>query len=308
MRLKDQFKRLPGVHQLAEARLRARWQRSTGYVMKHRPGHYGSPIPALNEIRERNTEIFGYPDSIPGIDTRDADQLALVHEFAGLYADQPFGAEPRDGLRYYYGQQWFTASDGLMLHFMLRRFRPRRLIEVGSGFSSALVLDTNDRFLNGELACTFIEPYPTRLRGLLRDDDARRHRILEKPVQKVPLETFDELDDGDVLFIDSSHVSKIGSDVNRLVFDVLPRLRPGVFVHVHDIGWPFEYPREWVYGGRAFNEAYLLRAFLTRNPDFEIVIWNHYLSVFHRDEVSQCLPLWANDRLGGGSLWLRRTS
>jgi hypothetical protein len=192
-----------------------------------------------------------------------------------------------------------------MLHLMLRWTRPRKVIEVGSGFSSAAILDTNDRFLDGAVSCTFIEPFPQRrLDGLLQAGDASRHEVIAEPVQHVPIERFDELDAGDVLFIDSSHVSKAGSDVNRLVFEVLPRLRTGVIVHFHDIGWPFEYPREWIYGGRAWTEAYLLHAFMLFNADFEIVLFNHYLALFHGDAVAAKLPLWGVEQ--GGSLWIRR--
>jgi hypothetical protein len=305
MGLKGGLARLPVVRDLVEAKRQARWQQATEYVMQHRPGHYASPIPALKEIRAREDEVFASPTSVPGIDLRDREQLRLVDELAVFYDDQPFAAGPNGSLRYHYENPWFSYSDGVVLHCMLRRYRPRRLVEVGSGFSSALILDTNDRFLDGTLACTFIEPFPDRLNRLLRGDDARQHRIFQQPVQQVPLETFDELDDGDILFVDSSHVSKVGSDVNRIVFDVLPRLRPGVVVHFHDIGWPFEYSREWIYGGRAFNEAYLLRAFLMFNTDFEVLLFNHYLSVFHKDEVTARLPLWGKE--SGGSLWLRRT-
>jgi hypothetical protein len=111
---------------------------------------------------------------------------------------------------------------------------------------------------------------------------------------------------GDVLFVDSSHVAKIGSDVNSLFFDVLPNLAPGVVVHVHDIHYPFEYPKDWVFEGRAWNEAYLLRAFLTMNTDYEILLFNSYLSCFHIDEVAQLMPGWRINP--GGSIWLRRRS
>jgi hypothetical protein len=189
---------------------------------------------------------------------------------------------------------------------MLRWSQPRRLIEVGSGFSSALVLDTNDRFLHGELQCTFIEPYPERrLNKLLDGSDLRAHQVIRAPVQKVPLETFDVLESGDILFVDSSHVSKVGSDVNRLVFDVLPRLQPGVIVHFHDIRWPFEYSRDWVYGGRAFNEAYLLRALLMFQNEYQILWFNNFLLTLHLDEIGQHLPAWAAVPRGA-SLWLRR--
>ena len=303
MKPKSPLSRVGNVRELAKARQFLRDQEAAGAVMMHPPGHYASPIPSLPEVRARENEIFARPPTVPGIDVREGDQLELVREFAALYADQPFGIKQQEGLRYHLDNQWFGFADGLMLHCMLRAKRPARIIEVGSGFSSAAILDTRDRFLP-DLECTFVEPYPDRLRRLLSDDDAQRNRIIEEPVQRVALDVFDDLRAGDFLFIDSTHVSKVGSDVNRLVFDVLPRLQPGVFVHFHDIGWPFEYPKQWVYAGRAWNEAYLVRALLTFSSAFEIVLFNHYLSLFHGPEVEAAMPLWA--RAPGGSLWIRR--
>ena len=154
--------------------------------------------------------------------------------------------------------------DGLVLFGMLVTIKPKRYVEIGSGWSSALVLDTRQRLLDRDLECTFVEPYPERLHGLLRPEDHDSVTIIERPLQDVDPALFDVLDPGDVLFIDSSHVSKVGSDVNLLLFDVLPRVPAGVWVHVHDIGYPFEYPREWIYEGRAWNEAYLLHVLLLR--------------------------------------------
>ena len=138
------------------------------------------------------------------------------------------------------------------MYALLRRYCPKRIIEVGSGFSSALMMDSNDRFLDGSIRFTFIEPYPERLRSLLTEQDNGCMELLQTVVQNVPCEPFASLERNDILFIDSSHVAKIGSDVsNYLVFEILPRLKPGVVVHVHDVMWPFEYPKEWLMEGRA---------------------------------------------------------
>lgn len=304
MSIRQALARFPLLSELAQARRMWQARRATGYVMESAPGHFGSPVPALNEIREREDEIFRIPGSIPGIALNGPAQLRLITQLAEFYRDQPFDRQPQEGLRYYFKNDVFSYGDALVLHSILRKFRPRRLIEVGSGFSSAVILDTNDRFLGRELSCTFIDPFPQRLRALLRESDSRHHRILVQPIQRVAPEVFDELGDGDVLFIDSSHVSKVGSDVNWLFFEVLPRLQPGVLVHVHDVFYPFEYPRNWIYQGRAWNENYLLRAFLLFNKDFDILLFNSYLAHFHHDEVAANMPLWAEKP--GGSLWIRR--
>jgi predicted O-methyltransferase YrrM len=191
------------------------------------------------------------------------------------------------------------------LYALLRQGSPRLVVEVGSGFSSALVLDTSDEWLR-ESQLVFVEPYPQRLHSLLKTGDVERAEVIESAVQDVSLEVFDRLGPGDFLIIDSTHVAKVGSDVMTLLLEVMPRLRPGVLVHVHDIFYPFEYPEEWVLEGRAWNEAYLLRAFLTGNAGYRIVLWNSLLAAFHRDRVGRQIPLWLRNT--GGSLWLERTA
>ena len=266
------------------------------------PGHFHSPVPDLEEVRARDAEIFDRPAELTGIDLRADAQLALVDELGRYAADQPFGAEPTDGLRYHYDNDYFGWGDGLVLFCMLRHLRPARVVEVGSGFSSALMLDTAERFLDPAPDLVLIEPNPERLQDLLRDGDRERVTLLHRPVQAVDRALFDRLEPGDMLFIDSSHVIKIGSDVNQLLLEVVPRLRPGVHIHVHDIIWPFEYARKWVYQGRAWNEAYLLRALLVGNPRLRIELWSSQLAACHKERVGAALPLWLRD--SGTSMWL----
>jgi predicted O-methyltransferase YrrM len=266
------------------------------------PGHFHSPVPDLEEVTARDAAIFDRPAELAGIDLRVDAQLALVEELRRYAADQPFAAGPTDGLRYHYDNDYFGWGDGLVLFCMLRHLRPARVVEVGCGYSSALMLDTAERFLDPAPDLVFIEPNPDRLRGLLRDGDQDRVTLLSRPVQEVDRAVFDRLEPGDMLFIDSSHVTKIGSDVNLLLLEVVPRLRPGVHVHVHDIIWPFEYARKWVYQGRAWNEAYLLRALLVGNPRLRIEFWSSQLAACHKERVGAALPLWLRD--SGTSMWL----
>ena len=196
-----------------------------------------------------------------------------------------------------------------MLHAMLRHLAPRRVIEVGSGYSSALMLDTAEQHQLGT-RFTFIDPEPERARGLLRSDDLAS--VITGTVKEIPLETFTELEPGDVLFIDSSHISRAGSDVNWLYFEVLSRLAPGVFVHVHDVFWPFDYPAAYLERKWAWNEAYLLWAMLTFSDGLEIVLFPGFLEERHAGELAQASP-GAMERppnwptLRGMSIWLRRT-
>lgn len=270
------------------------------------PGHFYSPIPNLNEVRARAGTLFveDRPD-IPGINMREASQWALVAEFARLYyPDQPFRDDASPDRRYRFKNHSYAFSDGIFLHCMIRHVKPRRIIEVGSGFSSAATLDTNDLFFDGQIRCEFVEPYPDQLLALLKEGERERITLHQSPLQDMPLELFASLEANDILFIDSTHVSRAGSDVNYLFFEILPALKPGVYVHFHDIFWPFEYPRSWVEEGRGWTELYLLRAFLQFNPAYEIVAMNTFLENRDPDWFARNMPLCLRNK--GGSIWLRR--
>ena len=267
------------------------------------PGHFYSPHPDLDAVERDRIRLFGdRVKPLAGVDLGIDRQLELLDRLAPFSRDQPFSFEPDGRHRYYYDNIWFGPGDAIVYHCMLRHLRPSRVIEVGIGFSSAMLLDTNDEFLDNGCTATFIDPHPGRMLELLGSTDGHVN-IIAEPVQNVGQKVFSSLEAGDILFIDSSHVTKAGSDVNYLYFDVIPSLPSGVFVHVHDIFWPFEYPQAWVMEGRAWNEAYLLRAYLTANHDIEIIWFNNYLAQRYRDRISAALSVWADNP--GGSLWLR---
>ena len=186
---------------------------------------------------------------------------------------------------------------------MIRYLKPKQIIEVGSGFSSSVMLDTNQMFFNNEINLTFIEPYPERLYNLLKEEDKKNTEIIVDFVQNIDVTVFEQLNEGDILFIDSTHVIKTGSDVHFILFEILPKLKKGVYIHFHDIFYPFEYPKEWVYKGRNWNEDYFLRAFLMYNTEFEIELFSHYLHTHHK-EVFEQMPLCYKNE--GGNLWIRK--
>ncbi|MEQ1935159.1 MAG: class I SAM-dependent methyltransferase, partial [Fimbriimonadaceae bacterium] len=147
-------------------------------------------------------------------------------------------------------------------------------------------------------------PYPALLLSLI-GGAADRVRIFDEPVQQVPLTIFGELQAGDILFIDSTHVLRTGSDVCFELFEILPRLAPGVVVHFHDMFWPFEYPRFWaVDENRSWNELYAVRAFLSYNSKWRIMLFNDYLAKLERPMIEATYPKFL--RNSGGALWLRR--
>jgi predicted O-methyltransferase YrrM len=269
-----------------------------------RPGHFYSPLPSLDEIKRREDTVFDSSTRVlGGIDLNESAQIAFFQELTKYYRDQPFAELRQDGLRYHLDNPAFAYCDGIIFYCLLRHVRPRRVIEVGSGYSSCVLLDTNERWLDNRVSCTFVEPYPQLLHSLITDEDRRRVTVMARNVQDLEAGVFDQLAAGDILFIDSSHVSKTNSDVNYLFFEILPRLAPGVLIHIHDIHYPFEYPREWVYAGRAWNETYLLRAFLQYNASFQIVLFNALVSRLFEERLRKQFPV-ALDRTGG--IWLQK--
>lgn len=269
------------------------------------PGHPFSPIPSTEEIKQREEEIFGdVPQDLPDIDLNVEIQLELLEKFRQYYEDLPFKAHKKEGLRYYFENISFGYGDAITLYCMLRHLRPKRIIEVGSGYSSCVILDTIDLFFDDAVDCTFIEPEPRLLESLLTESDKLRVEIIPQKLQYVDPAIFSDLAEGDILFIDSTHVSKIDSDVNFVFFKILTALRKGVYVHFHDIIYPFEYPKEWIYQGKIWSEAYLLRAFLQYNDSFKIQFFNSYLDQFHTEKLEAALPLCMKSP--GGSIWIKK--
>lgn len=230
-------------------------------------------------------------------------QRRFLERFAPLRADRLYRPGDDRAVRYHPDNNMFGAKSANALHFMLRLLEPKRVVEVGSGFSSAVMLDTAEHF-DATPELTFVEPYPERLRGLLKGDDAERVNIIARPLEHAPRAPFEALRSGDLLFVDSSHVIKTGNDLCALFFEILPALERGVYVHFHDILYPFEYPRRWVEEGRAWNEAYVLRAFLANSASYEVQFWASYLFRTHRDWLEAVPELCAD----GSSIWIRKTA
>ena len=292
--LKDFLNKLPYVRTLYKISLKSRYP----------AGHFYSPIVDWDEVRgKENLWKNKEPTELNGINLNEKKQIEQVHQFQEYYSDIPWSSDAREGLIYYFDNIYYSYTDGIFLYSMIRHHKPNRIVEIGSGFSSALMADTNELFCNNKIHLTFIEPFPMRLKNLLKKKDSKNISILKKKVQDVPIKIFEDLRPGDFLFIDSSHVSKTGSDVNYVLFDILPQIRRGVFIHFHDIFYPFEYPKQWVHEGRNWNEIYLLRAFLTSNPDYQILLFSSYLHAYHKT-IFENMPLCYQNR--GGNLWLEK--
>lgn len=270
------------------------------------PGHFYSPIPDIKEVLKQNDRFA--PSQIKtciGVELNESRQLDLLNQLAEYSREWPYNDGEQQNLRYYNPNRFFAPGDAMVLYSIIRQYQPQRVIEIGSGLSSGLMMDVNEMNFAHSIDITLIEPYPTVLHSTLKKDDMEKCTIVEKQVQDVPLDVFQTLSENDILFIDSSHVMKFGSDVNYLYFEVLPSIHKGVLVHIHDIFWPFEYPREWFLDGRAWNEAYLLRAFLQFNNMFEILWFNSFMAHQHADEVKEKLLLSSKET--DCSIWLMKT-
>jgi Methyltransferase domain len=264
------------------------------------PAHFYQPIPETQSLPDR---LWTQPSELVGIDMNDSMQLELLRRHFPRFREEyaHFPTKPsEDEHQFHLGNQLFDGVDALVAYCIVRHFQPRLIIEVGSGFSSLVLGEAAAKNPGSTLIC--IEPFP---RDFLRKGFPGLKSLIEKKVQDVDLDFFSQLDSGNILFIDSSHTVKIGGDVNYLFLEVLPRLKPGVIVHVHDIFLPFEYRRDWVLDEfRFWTEQYLLQAFLMFNSEFEVVMANSYISHYHEKELKAAFPDLSS--WGGGSFWMRR--
>jgi hypothetical protein len=274
-------------------------------------GHFYSPIVDTEDAAARAAEIWPRDPTSLGIDWNETYHRRVLSEFFPRHYpsfDYPELLEDHPNLdRFYTMNDQFGWLDRRALFVLFLKWRPRPMIEIGSGYSTLLAGDVNRSFLSGRMSLTCIEPPYPRLfltrPGVVPGVAA----LLPERVQCVGLAPFLELDDGDVLFIDSSHVAKTGSDVNFLVFEVLPRLRPGVRIHFHDIHLPAEYLPDWVLAeNRSWNEQY-------GGPRAADVLHRVARSVREYLRLSQTVSArWSGlgdphgEPMIGGSLWLRR--
>ena len=301
--LNNIVKRLPGFRALDEY-LRSRYTGLRTPELYQR-GHFHSPLPDVEQVREALPRLLDPDvDLSASIDLQLPQQQELLKAFAELYGEFCWKKNERGKFRFHFEQDFFSPGDAIALYSMLRHFKSKKIIEAGSGFSSALMLDTREHFLAEPLNFTFIEPYPDRLHALLSQDDREDCELRVEPLEKVSRDIFQALEANDMLFIDSSHVSRVGSDVNTVLFEIMPLLQPGVIVHFHDIFWPFDYPLEWYEEGRAWNEAYLLRAFLQYNSEWEVLFFSSLLAHQCRDYLEENLPAFLDNP--GGSIYLRK--
>jgi hypothetical protein len=292
----------PGLLRRIRRRLRALGGAETAFPA----GHFYSPV--VDPATIARTRVWPDRPDIRGIDFNDASHVQILSELFPRFMrdyDYPPTLPVTPTLASFFGNNpHFSMLDAPALFVLLRAWKPRRIIEVGSGFSTLLMADVNRRFLGREVSISCIDPYPPVF--LRHGTDGIGHQV-ERRVQELPLEHFADLQAGDLLFIDSSHVAKTDSDVNFLFFDVFPRLAAGVLVHLHDIFLPHDYPPDWVLGeNRSWNEQYLLRALLMHTGGFEVLFGCSYAFWSYPALVIAALANPDGAGYGGGSFWMRR--
>jgi hypothetical protein len=269
------------------------------------PGHFYSPFASRRDVEEHLARQMGQPSTreLPAIPIDAGAQLQLLEHLKKYYPEAPFRSAPAGDLLYRADNPHYSYADSIILFCMLNHLRPRRIIEIGSGFSTCAILDTNRRSLHSQTQVISIEPHADLLRSLLaKSNDPLT--IVESKLQDTDIHIFEQLEPGDILFIDSTHVSKVGSDVNYLFFEILPRLKAGVVIQIHDIYAGFEYPDAWLVEGRAWNEAYLLRAFLEYNEHFRILLFLSYIQTTQEAWFREHMPATLENK--GGCFWMER--
>jgi hypothetical protein len=283
----------------------ARYLEDLGYRLE--PCDFYSPINSLRFL-EQNEDLWSIPSVPLDIDWRIDHQMAVANEVSQYVlelADIPETAEYSSGT-YCWGNPFWNHADALVQYGLLRSRRPQRLIEIGCGFSSLLanraIAKNREEDASYNPHVILVEPNPRReLLNALPSD----WKLVESTLQRCPLEEFDALAAGDILFYDGSHCVKTGSDVNWFFFRVLPRIRGGVLIHVHDAFFPRVYPREWLLERKqSWNEQYLLQAFLMNNSDYAVEIANAFLADAKPSELKQLYkdvqPFW------GASFWMTK--
>lgn len=269
-------------------------------------GHFYSPVVDTAEVVRCHDRIFAQRQPL-GVALNTARQVETFHAVARHFPTLPFGDHPDGKHHYHYGNTSYGFGDACIYWGMLGHFRPSCIFEIGSGFTSALALDAITYFgLNTR--CLFIDPYPELVKKVIGELDERKV-VIPLQIQDIDPDCVVSLQSGDILFIDSSHVVKTGSDVCFELAELLPRLSPGVIVHFHDMFYPFEYPHKWVVeDNKSWNEVYFLHAFLQYNSEFEIIFYNDYFAKTHADLIHAATPDNSTRILlnPGGGLWLRR--
>jgi hypothetical protein len=255
------------------------------------PKHFYLPIP---DDSDQLDDFWTTPSEMAGIETHDVAQLALIRDMFPRYLAEfrsqfPITEAGKFG-DFFLLNGSYMAVDAQVYYSLIRQTNPGRIVEIGCGYSTFLACAAarrNHEEFGRSPLITAIDPYPWEI---FRNGYPGVNEVVAKKVQDVPLDVFTSLKAGDMLFIDSTHALRSGSDVQYEFLEILPRLAPGVLVHVHDVSLPLPYPKVYYDTQTYWNEQYLLQAFLVYNSRFEVVWAGNYMLLNHRDAMLETFP------------------
>lgn len=261
------------------------------------PKHYYTPVADYAWLRSHR-ESWESPCDLSGVHWDLDEQLAWVQEVCGDHIDEVSGLDYYQSLQGNGMGYGFGPIESQVLHCFVRKFNPRQIIEVGSGVSTVCMLDAVRRNAGegrpgGQILC--IDPFPKK-----RFRNASGVTHIESMVQTIDRSVFDQLGAGDFLFIDSSHAVKTGSDVVALFLQVLPKLRPGVHIQIHDIAHPYLYVRDTLSTVFGWQETALLAALLTGNSHLRVSASLSGLHYGKRKQLQELLPDYRPQSLDSG--------
>lgn len=290
------------------------WRTMFDYVQRKGlhilPVHYYSPIPNTQELPDGVWQQKRLP---LGFDLNEESAFDLLERFNEMYAREynTFPSVSDGGApKFYLNNKAYSSGDAEILYAMVRDLKPRKIVEIGSGYSTLLICQAireNQREAL-DYRCEFIaiEPYPPSILSPLPIEVTR---LESKPLHQVNSDLFSSLGANDLLFIDSTHVARIGSDVVHEYLFLLPNLAVGVVIHIHDIFIPAEYPRVWIDEARYFwNEQYLVEAFLSYNSAFQVIMPTHNLWLKYPERFHRNIPARDSIPFHPSSFWIRRSN
>jgi predicted O-methyltransferase YrrM len=280
------------------------WERKGFHIT---PVSYEEPIPDTATLKD---DLWQRQSELVGIDLNEQGQIDLLSLFSSRFREE-YESFPRNKTlvpyQYYVNNGTFESVDGEIYYCMVRYFKPKRIFEIGSGNStylSAQALLKNKDEDNHKCELIAIEPYPN---NVLKAGFPGLTKLMSEKVQNIPISEFSKIGENDILFVDSSHALKIGSDVQCEILEILPRLNEGAIVHIHDIFFPAEYPKNWVLEDfRFLNEQYLLQAFLAFNKSFEVLWAGSYMHLHHPNKLGAAFSSYSREKPWPGSFWIRK--
>lgn len=260
------------------------------------PKHYYAPISATRTLRA-NTASWNHPIDIRFLPLSDATQRNVLTTWIAPFAPEYRGNRIyRDAVQKLAGPG-YGPIEAQCLHGFIRKVRPKRIIEVGSGVSTMCMLaavELNVRDGGPPCQLTCIEPNPS---PLLRSAQVT---LLDRPVEDVDLSLFDQLEAGDLLFIDSTHAFRPAGDVSRIYLEILPRLKSGIYIHIHDIYIPYAFQRDVHRTFMQSMETALLIAMLAHSTRYDILLCMSYLHYYAPDLLKQCFSEYVPQSNDGG--------